>query len=162
MIEPELNQLIYTAVAFVILLFLLTKFAFPPLVKMMDERQQKIRDSLDEAEQAREEAHRLLEDYKKQLQNAQNEAKVIIEQRKEQADKMKDEIIEKAREQSQLVVDQARQEIENEKNQAIKELQNSIANWSVDIAEKAIKKQLSEAEHKRLFDESISELSKIG
>ena len=103
-IIPLGYELIVNLVAFVILFALLGKFAFPPITKMMDERAEKIRESLEKAEDTRIEAERMLDEYKQQMAEARQEASKVIEQGKQVAEAMKAEITAKAEEEAAVIV----------------------------------------------------------
>lgn len=159
-LTPELNQLVYSVIAFIILWILLAKVALPPLIKAIDDRQNKIKLSLDEAENARKEGERLLDEYKAQLQGARSEAQSIIDQRKKQAEVMHEEIVEKSKQQAGKIIEQSKQELESEKKRILSDIQKNIATWSVDIAEKIIKKELSESQQKEIIKQSLLEIEK--
>lgn len=160
LLTPEINQMIYSFLAFFILLFLLGKFAFPPLLKMMKEREDTIKQSLDKAEQTRDEAEKMMTDYKKQMNEARKEAQEIIEQSKKLAGSMKDDILKEAKEEANKTVERARQEINREKEKAFEELQSKMAEIVVLTSSKVVGKSLDLADHVRLIKESLQEVGK--
>ncbi len=155
---PDLGQMIVSAIAFFILLGLLSKLAFPPVLKMLEERQKKIRDSIEKAEETRMEAERLLAEYKKQLADARAEAHSIAEQGKKVGESMKEDIVAKAREEAQVMIAKATEEIGAEKRKAMEELQEGIAALTVAAASRVVAKELTEADHKRLIEEYVAEI----
>jgi F-type H+-transporting ATPase subunit b len=97
LIIPNTTEMWVSIVAFLILFVVLAKFAFPPITKMLDERADKIRESLEKAEDTRVEAERLLDEYKVQMAEARAEATQVIEQGRKVAESMKAEIVAKAK-----------------------------------------------------------------
>jgi len=140
----ELNQplIVYTTIAFVILVFALGKFGFGPIVQMIDARERKIRESIDQAEHARVEAERLLRDYEDKLAEARAEAQKLIAEGKELGESLRAEIIQKSEEEAKRMIAKAEEQINRDVEQAIKELRTEVANLSVDLASKVLEKEL--------------------
>lgn len=160
-LTPQLNQVIYSTVAFFILLFLLGRFAFPPIVNMLEERAKKIRESLDTAERIRIEAEQLLQDYKKQLAEARAEAQQIIEQGRQFGESVKKEIVEKAKHQSDQMLSRATAEIVRERDLAISELQKQVADLTIGAASRVIGKSLSKDDHLKLIEQYLAEMGSV-
>lgn len=157
-IIPLGYELIVNLVAFVVLFLLLGKFAFPPIVKMMDERAEKIRDSLEKAEETQVEAARMLDDYKKQMAEARQEAAKVIEQGKQVAEGMKAEITAKAEEEAAVIVAKAKESIDAERKAAVAQLKASVADLSVAVAGKIIGEKLSADDHAKLIEQYVAEV----
>jgi F0F1-type ATP synthase membrane subunit b/b' len=98
---PKMPEILVALTSFLVLFAILSKFAFPPVTKMLDERAEKIRESLEKAEETRIEAERLLEEYRVQMAEARAEAGKVIEQGRTVAENMKNEIVAKAREEAE-------------------------------------------------------------
>jgi F-type H+-transporting ATPase subunit b len=147
-----------TILAFLVLFFLLYKFALPLIMGMLETRAERVRESLEKAEETKIEAERLMEDYKKQLAEARGEAAKVIEQGRKVADAMKDEIIAKANEEAAALVVKAHEAMEAEKKAAAAELQAQVAELSVAVAGKIIGEKLSADEHARLIEQYMSEV----
>jgi F-type H+-transporting ATPase subunit b len=154
-------ELYVNLVAFAVLFVLLWKFAFPPITKMLDQRAETIRESLEKAEQTRVDAERLLDEYKVHMTEAPHEAAKVIEQGRKVAETMKDEIIAKANEEASAVLVKAREEIQAEKRAAMAELQASVADLSVAVAGKLIGSSLSDAEHRKLIEGYVAEVGSL-
>ena len=154
-------ELYVNLAAFVVLFVLLWKFAFPPITKMLDERADKIRESLEASEATRIEAERLLEEYKVQMTEARQEAAKVIEQGRKIAETMKTEIMAKANEDAQALLVKAREGIQAEKKAAIAELQGSVADLSVAVAGKLIGETLSAADHAKLIERYVAEVGAL-
>jgi F-type H+-transporting ATPase subunit b len=154
-------ELYVNLAAFLVLFVLLWKFAFPPITKMLDQRAENIRESLEKAEDTRVQAERLLDEYKVQMAEARLEAAKVIEQGRKVAETMKDEIVAKANEEAAAVLAKARDEIQAEKRAAIAELQASVADLSVAVAGKVIGTSLSDAEHRKLIESYVAEVGSL-
>ncbi|MDI6692628.1 MAG: F0F1 ATP synthase subunit B [Anaerosomatales bacterium] len=154
-------ELYINLAAFVVLFVLLWKFAFPPITKMLDERAEKIRESLEKAEDTRIEAERLLEEYRQQMAEARQEAAKIIEQGRTVAENMKAEIIAKAREEAEAEKAKALEAIKAERAAALAELQAKVAELSVAVAGKILGEQLSPSEHEALIERYIAEVGSL-
>lgn len=150
-----------TWVAFLILFFLLYRFAFPAIIGMLDARAARIRESLEKAEQTRIEAERLLEEYKQQLAEARGEAAKVIEQGRKVAEAMKEEIIAKANEEAAQIIAKAREAMEAERRAAVAELQGEVAQLTVAVAGKLIGQQLSAEDHARLIEQYVKEVGRL-
>lgn len=158
---PKMPEILVALTSFLVLFVILGKFAFPPVTKMLDERAEKIRESLEKAEETRVEAERLLEEYKVQMAEARAEAGKVIEQGRTVAENMKNEIIAKAREEAESERTKAIESIRAEKLAAMAELQASVADLSVAVAGKIIGQQLSAADHAALIERSIAEVGSL-
>jgi len=142
-IIPNTTEMWVNIAAFAVLFVVLWKFAFPPITKMLDERANKIRESLEKAEETRVEAERLLDEYKAQMAEARAEAAQIIEQSRKVAESMKAEILAKAREEAEAEKSKAVAAITAEKESAMAELKGVVAELSVAVAGKIIGSSLS-------------------
>jgi F-type H+-transporting ATPase subunit b len=160
-IIPYTSELLVSLVSFLVLFIALWKFALPPITKMLDERADKIRESLEKAEETRVEAERLLDEYKAQLAEARQESNRVIEQGRKVADTMKDEIIAKANEEREALLVRAREEIQGEKRAAMAELQAQVADLSVAVAGRVIGQTLSAADHKALIEKYVAEVGSL-
>ena len=154
-------ELYVNLVAFAVLFVLLWKFAFPPITKMLDQRAETIRESLEKSEETRVEAERLLDEYKVQMAEARAEAQQVIEQGRKVAEAMKEDIVAKAREEADAVLAKAKETIESEKKAAMAELQASVADLSVAVAGKLIGEKLSTEDHVKLIERYVSEVGNL-
>ena len=158
---PKAPEVIVSLVSFLVLFVILGKFAFPPVTKMLDERADRIRESLEKAEETRIEAERLLEEYRVQMAEARAEAGKVIEQGRTVAENMKNEIVAKARKEAEAEKTKAIDAIKAEKLAAMAELQASVADLSVAVAGKIIGQKLSAADHAALIERSIAEVGSL-
>jgi F-type H+-transporting ATPase subunit b len=155
---PKLAEIWPTIIAFLILFFILWRFAFPPIVAMLERRSTTIEESLTKAEQTRIDAEQLLGDYNKQLAQARQESTRIVEEGRQVATTMKDEIIAKAREEAEGIVVKAKESIEAEKRAAMADLQAQAAELSVSVAGKVLGRTLSKEDHMKLVEQALAEV----
>jgi F-type H+-transporting ATPase subunit b len=159
--KDMLLEVIVALVSFLVLFGVLSKFAFPSIIKMLDLRSDTIRESLEKSEETRVEAERLLDEYKVQMTEARHEAAKVIEQGRKVAETMKDEVIAKAHDEAAAILVKAREEIGAEKRAAMAELQASVADLSVAVASKLIGTSLSDAEHRKLIESYVAEVGSL-
>ncbi len=152
-VDPGL--IIWTIITFVILLFLLRKVAWKPILTMIDERERTIRTSLDQAEQARSEAEEKLRAYEQRLAEARKESRRIIAEGKESAEKIRDDIVAEAQNQKQGMLQDARKQIEAEREKAIQDIKDSVANIAISAASKIIGRQLDDQAHVDIIERSL-------
>ena len=153
-IDPGL--FLWSLLTFVLLVGLLYKFAFGPLMEMQRKRQAEIHDSIVEAERLREEAHGLLEDYKQQVASARQEAEEILERARKVGESTRSEILEEAKAQADRALEKSREQIERETREALQQIRTEVADLTLAAAEKVTRKSLSDADHLRLINESIA------
>ncbi len=159
--KPEPGLIIWTLISFFILLILLKKVAFPPILKGMKKREETIKQQLEEAQKTKKEAENLLEDYRRQLAEARSEAQKIINEGKSLGENMRKEIVQKAQAESNQIVKRAQEEIELQKQKAILELQEKIADLSIMAASKIINKSLNTEDNRRLVEEYVSKVGDL-
>lgn len=161
LIIPNTTEMWVNVVAFIVLFIVLAKFAFPPVTKMLDARAEKIRESLEKAEDTKVEAERLLEEYKVQMAEARAEAGKVIEQGRKVAESMKAEIVAKAKEEAEAEKTKAIEAIKAEKAAAMSQIQGQVADLSVAVAGKIIGSSLSQADHEALIDKYLAEVGSL-
>jgi len=149
-----------SGVAFLIFLVVLTilwKKLFPPIVEALDKRAATIRDSLEAAEKARSEAQNMIAEHEANLDKARAEGRAIVEEAKADAKKVKDGIVKDAQREADEIVDRGKRELELAKQSAVDDLYSSASRLSFDLAEKVIQKSLSANEHQGLIDSCIQQ-----
>jgi F-type H+-transporting ATPase subunit b len=144
LVSPDPGLFIWSTVAFLILFFLLSKFAWKPIVKALDERERSIEDALSKAEKAKAEMAKLISENEDLLKEARLERDSILKEAKE----IKDQIINDAKEQAKTegakLIEMAKTEITNQKLAAMAEIKNQVSSLSLAIAEKVLRKQLED------------------
>jgi len=150
----------WTTFTFIILLILLTKFAWKPILSALKQREDSIKDSLEQAEKAKNEAKQILAENQNSLVKAEEESKKIIEQSRVFAENLKEQLIKESKVQAQKLISDASAEIDRKKNAAFDELKNQIAEISIQAAEKILKQNLDADKNKIIVDKYISDISK--
>ena len=152
--------IIWTVVIFVILLGLLYRLGYPALLKMVEERERRIQKQLEDAEKANAEAQRLLEEHKKQIAAARNEAQDILAKAKTVSQKERETLLAKAREEYDALLSRARKDIEAEKDKAIQALRREAVELSIAAASRVIEANLDTDANRKLVTEFLESLGK--
>lgn len=151
------GDIIFQLIMFIILLALLKKFAWKPLMGIMKQREEHISSEINAAEQSGLEAKKLLEEQRTLLKEARAEAQVLIENAKKQGDLQRDEIIVIARSEAERIKEAAKLEIDQQKEKAVAAIREQVASLSVLIASKVIEKELDAKDQDQLINEYIKE-----
>ncbi len=149
LVRPEFGLIFWMTVSFLIVLFLLKKFAWKPILNSLKERETSIEDALNSAQKARDEVSNMKAENERILQEARNERDVLLKQARETKDQIINEARAKAQTEGERLITLARESINNEKMAAITELKNQVATLSIEIAEKVIRQQLSTDEKQK-------------
>lgn len=156
------KSLIIQAINFLLLLFILTKLLYRPLLAKMEERSQAIKKSLDEAQAARAEAQKQREEHAARIQAAHAEAQAIrAAALKEAADEQR-RLVDAARAEASRLVEGARAEMEQDIRRARQELRQEVGDLAVAVAERLIKKSLRDEDHRRIVQEALATLERAG
>jgi len=158
LIQVTPGLMIWTIVCFLITLFVLKRYAFGPIQKGIDERRERIRASLDEADRAREEARRLLEEHRALIGRAQTDAEEILSEARHVADANERRMREELEEDRQRRLEDTRKQIEAETRRALEQIRLEVVDLSLLAASKVTRKSLDDADHKRLIEEAVGEL----
>jgi F-type H+-transporting ATPase subunit b len=153
---------LWTALIFLVLLTVLWRFAWGPIAKGLDRREQMIADQIAEAERSNDEARRLLVDYQQKLGASQDEVRVILEQARRDAEASGRELLDHARSEAQREHQKALREIEQAKDGALKELAERSANLAVELAGKIVGARLKPEDHRALIEKSLADFPKPG
>jgi F-type H+-transporting ATPase subunit b len=159
-IGPAVDLGIWTIAVFLILFGLLWFMAWKPLREGLLKREHGIQAAIDEAKRAREEAQRLREQWQQEMDAANDKVRDILDLARRDAQHTTEEMVGKARSEIQTERDRLRREIETARDQAIQELWNHTANLAALVSAKAIRRQLTPDDHRRLVEESLAELGK--
>lgn len=151
------GDIIFQLVMFIILLALLKKFAFGPLIGIMKQREEHVANEIEAAEASRKEALKYLEEQREIVKQSRIEAGQLIESAKQQGEAQREEIVTQARTEAERVKEAAKREIVQEKEKAVAALREQVASLSIMIASKVIEKELSEADQEKLINEYIQE-----
>lgn len=160
MLSLNPGLIVWTIISFVALVIVLSKYAWKPLLKALEEREQKIRDSLERAEKARAEATELLKQNERNMARAEEEYQRIIREAKALGDKMKEDIVSKAHQQAQRELQLAKEEIQRDLEAAKKQLRSVVADLAIKAAEKILDETLDAAKHKKMVESVLDQMPK--
>jgi F-type H+-transporting ATPase subunit b len=149
---------IWTIATFLVLLMLLTKFAWKPLLQALDSRQEAIRKSLDDAQQARQEMERLKQEAAHIIRQGRVEAESIISQSRSDAERLRGEMRQRAKADSDAIVKNAERQIQLETTRALQQIRHEAVDLSVMIASKIIQRNLSKEDNQKLIDEALEQV----
>jgi len=158
LIQVTPGLMIWTIVCFLITLFVLKRYAFGPIQKAIDERRERIRQSLEEADHAREEARKLLEEHKQLIGRAQTDAEEILSEARRVADANERRMREELESDRQRRLEETRKQIDAETRRALEQIRLEVVDLSLLAATKVTGKALDDADHRRLIDEAVADL----
>lgn len=156
LLSVSVGTVFWASVSFIIVLLLLKKMAWGPIVASLKEREEGIANALNEAERARAEMVKLQAGNEELLRQARDERDQILKDAKAVAEKMRAEASAKAAADTDRMIASARAEIDNQKKAAIAELKNSVATLSIDIAEKLVREKLTDADKQKALNQSMA------
>lgn len=158
LVQLDPGLFVWTILTFLLLLFLLAKFAWKPLLKMLREREELIRSSLADAEKAKTELSRLNAEGQQIINQARAEAQEILVQGKAVASRLKEDTLKEAKDKANSILKDAQKQIQVEKEKAILEIKSEVVNLSVAVAEKLIRKNISAGDNQELIDETLKKM----
>lgn len=160
LVNPGIGLIFWMALSFGLLLFILGKFVWPPIMKALHEREKNIELALHEADKAREEMKQLMFTNEQMMLEAKEERDKLIGEARQIRESLIEDARAKAAEEASRMIENARERIHFEKLAAITELKNQIANLSIEIAEKVLKRELSDpAKQEEMVRESLKEIN---
>lgn len=157
--ELKEDLALWSLITFLVFLFVLKAFAWGPLVEGLDKREANFRNQLAEAEAARKQAERMLQEHAAKLESVQDEVKAIIDEAKRDAEHTKNDIIAQAQKEAKLTQDRAIHEIERSRDAALKELFDTMSSQVTSATEHVIGRSLNGDDQNRLIDEALSQFS---
>jgi F-type H+-transporting ATPase subunit b len=149
-----------TLVLFVIFAFVLAKFAWRPLLQMIEEREKSIRDSVESAQKASADAQGLLERHKEMLRDAGREREEILRKALQEAETLKTDLESKARTEGEQIVQRAKEQVEREKVAAIRELRSQVADLAIDAASRIVTSSLTPEAQRKLVEDFVASVPK--
>jgi len=158
LVQLDPGLFIWTIVTFLVLLALLAKFAWRPLLEALETRQNAIRKSLDDAQQAQQELARLNAESAQIVAKGRAEADAIIAQSRADGDRLREEIRSKARSEADNIVKNAERQIQLETTRALEQIRHEAVDLSVMIASKIIQRNLTKEDNARLIDEALKQV----
>jgi F-type H+-transporting ATPase subunit b len=158
LIQPIPGLMVWTLISFGITFFVLRRYAFGPIQKAIDERRERIRRSLHEAEQARDEARRLLEEHRGLIGQARSDAEEILAEARRIAESQRERVRQETEADRQRRLEETRRQIEAETQRALSQIRTEVAELTLLATAKVAGKVLDDADHKRLIEDAISSL----
>jgi F-type H+-transporting ATPase subunit b len=154
----DAGQAVVTIFIFLVLVFVLGRWAWKPLVTQLEKREKTIAQTIEDAQKRNQEAEELLAQYRARLDAAHAEGAELLAQSRLQAAEARDKVLADAQEQTHKLTESARQDIEQAKKQAVSELYETTAQLAADVAARVLKKQLTPQDHQRLLSESLQDM----
>jgi len=158
LVQPDPGLFIWTILTFLVLLALLAKFAWRPLLQALDSRQESIRKSLDDAQKAQRELERLQTESAEIIRQARVEADAIITRSRGDGERVREEMRTKARAEADAIVKNAERQIQLETGRALQQIRSEAVDLSVMIASKLIQRNLTKEDNERLIEEALSQV----
>jgi len=150
-----------SVIIFVVLFFILKSVLYKPLLRVIDQRSARIKESIETAQTAKDEAQRSQEEMGKRIEEARAEGQAMISQAREVANRFKDEELAKAKQDIEAQKMRAESEIRRERDAAIEELRSQFANLAITAAERVVRQSVDESTHRQLIDEVLKESSEL-
>lgn len=155
------HELIWAIVNFSVLLAVLYKFLYGPIMKTLESRQTEISNNLSNAENARKDAEELRLQLNQERESAKREAQEIVAKATKMGDEVKNDIITQARDEAVKTSQKAQEEIQREKEQALSDIRDEVGNLALVVAGKVVGKSMSQKEHQQLVDKYITEVGEV-
>jgi F-type H+-transporting ATPase subunit b len=158
LITPNVGLMIWVLVVFLIVAFLLKRYVFPSIGKVLDDRATSINGEIDSATQLREEADQVLKEYQQRLTEARKQAEEILDRAHKAGDAHHKQVVEETNAERDRKLEQIRAEIEAETQRALSEIRSEVARLTIQATEKVTRRTLTDDDQKRLIDDALSEL----
>jgi len=157
----DLGNAVWTLLIFGLVLFVLTKFAWKPILNGLQKREVFIRDSLSDAKREREEAEKVLADYTEKVQRAGEEATAIVDEGRRDAEEVRKKMHVEAKVEADAIIARAKKEIELARDDAVKQLHDQTILLATDVAGRMIRKELKPGDHKDLLDQALRDMGEL-
>jgi len=158
LVSPDIGLMIWTLLVFFITLYLLRRFAFPPIQAALEKRQHMIEDSIDQANRVKQEADEILAEYRERLKEARVQAEEIVARARKSGEAAERQSLEEAKKTREELLEQTRRDVEAETRRAIQEIRREVADLTVAATEAVTRKTLTEDDQRRLVEEALSDL----
>jgi F-type H+-transporting ATPase subunit b len=155
----DLGNVIWTIVIFLILLFILGRYTWRPMLDALNRREEFVRQTIESAQKDRAEAERIMAEYRQMMARSKQEAQAIIDQGKQDAEMARQRLHQQAQSEAEQMIDRAKQEIQLAKQSAMQDLQNVAADLSINVASKIIQRNVTATDQQRLVEESLKQLA---
>jgi F-type H+-transporting ATPase subunit b len=162
LLKPETGTIIWTLITFVVLLLILGRFAWKPLLALLDERERTVKDSLEAARKARADADETLRRNQEVLAGARRETAALLEAGRRESETLRAEILAQARKEAQDLLAQGQRQIQLEQKQAIESLRAQVADLAIGAAGRLLREDLDDERHRKLVDDYVRTLPELG
>jgi F-type H+-transporting ATPase subunit b len=159
LLTPNTGTIFWTVLSFLLLMLILKKYAWKPILENLDKREHRIQSALDESEKNQKEAERILAEQKELLQKARKDGLDMLAENRKDAERIKKEIVDQAHKESVNLLEKAKREIEHNTQTAIAEIKNYAVDLSIAAAQKVIGENLTTEQHRTLIKNQLKELS---
>ncbi len=160
LLDVSPGLMIWTVVTFLALMLILRAVAWKPMLKVLNDREKFVKDSLDKAELAQKESEKMIENNRLRMEAAEKDAHEIVAQGREYAEKLKSQILEESKVEAKKMIENAKDEIQRKNQEAFSLLKNQIADIAVQAAEKIIRENLDKEKQEKLVNKYIDEITK--
>lgn len=154
-------EFVWAIINFVVILAILYKFFYRPVINFLDNRSEEIRRNISEAERARSEAEATLEEYRSKLAAAKQEAQEIVAKATKVGEEARSALLEQARAEAETLLEKAHQEIERERDQALNALRQEVASLAIMAAEKILGRAVTAEDHVKMVDQFLDEVGEV-
>lgn len=158
LVQPDPGLFIWTILTFLVLVALLAKFAWRPLLAALESRQEAIKKSLDDAERAKQELGKIQQESVKIIEQARVDAESILSKTRSDAERLREELKSKAKEEADAMVRNAQQQIQLQTRQALQDIRQEVADVAVLVASKLIERNLAKEDNDRLITETLKQI----
>jgi F-type H+-transporting ATPase subunit b len=158
LVQPGVGLMIWTLIAFGVTLYVLRRYVFPRIQEQLDKRQRAIEETIDTAERTKQEADKLLSEYRQRLQEARQQAEDIVVRARRAAEQYQEEVTQSASTKQQEMLEQARRDIDTETRLALERIRKEVADLTVIATEKVTRKTLTAEDHQRLIQDALREV----
>lgn len=162
LLTPDKGLILWTLASFLVLVFVLGKFAWKPLIGALSDREQGIRRAIEEAASARQTADQLRSQYEAELAKGQSKVQEMLSLAQADAQRARDQILKQAQEEAQRIASQTRSQMEEDKAKIARELRRDVAGISIQAAEKLLRHSMNAKEQEALLQEFFKEIDKEG
>ncbi|MFY9432419.1 MAG: F0F1 ATP synthase subunit B, partial [Thermacetogeniaceae bacterium] len=159
--DLNFSTVIWAIINFLVILAILYKFAYNPVMKFLDNRSEEIANNIAEAERNRSESEALLKEYQEKIAQASNEAQEIIARANKVTEEERNRILAQTRDEAAALLERARQEIQRERDEALFAVRQEVSTLAVMAAEKILSRNLSTEDNKRIVDDFLNEVGEI-
>jgi F-type H+-transporting ATPase subunit b len=160
LLDVNPGLVVWTTVTFVLVLLLLNKFAWKPIIKALDDRADRIHSDIERANQLRNEADTLFQQYQNKLNDLKGEAQEMINEGRRDAEVLKNDILEKARKEAEEIRARSRKEIQLAMDSALEEIHRQAVDLSVEITKRVVSRNMTPEDHKKQLQEALESISR--